>query len=64
MAYKIIKKELCLDADPLVTIIMDSESDVSDLPTTGCGAGSIAIIADEDLPIYALNASGTWTAAQ
>ena len=62
--YKIIKKELCADSEPLVTIVMDSSSDVSDLPTTGCAAGSIAIIADSDLPVYVLNASGTWTAAQ
>ena len=60
MAWTIVKKELCAAADPLVTIIMDSASDASDLPTEGCAAGSTAIIADEGAVTYMLNASGTW----
>ena len=45
-----------------VTIIMESESDVSSLPTT-FAAGSVAIIADEGLPVYMLGVDGVWHAA-
>jgi len=64
MAWTIVKKDLCAAADPLVTIIMDAAADASDLPTTGCAPGSVAIVADEGTPAYMLNASGTWTALQ
>jgi len=64
MAWTIVKKDLCAAADPLVTIIMDAAADASDLPTTGCAPGSVAIVADEGTPCYMLNASGTWTALQ
>ena len=42
-----------------VTIIMESASDVSNLPTT-FAAGSIAIVADEGLPVYMLGVDGAW----
>jgi hypothetical protein len=62
MAWTIVKKDLCAAADPIVTIIMDADADASDLPTTGCAAGSVAIVADSGAACYMLNASGTWTA--
>lgn len=46
-----------------VTIVCDSSSDVSDLPT-GYAPGSIAIVADTGSPAYMLNASGSWAALQ
>lgn len=63
MAFKIIKKDVVgvQGEDPIVTIVCDAASDVSDLPTTGCAAGSMAIVADSGLPTYVLNASGTWS---
>ena len=63
MAFAIVKKEVqgVQGADPIVTIIMDSTSDASDLPTAGCAPGSMAIAADSGMPTYMLNASGTWT---
>ena len=42
-----------------VTIVMDSTSDASDLPT-GYAPGSIAVVADSGMATYMLNASGSW----
>jgi len=66
MAFAIVKKEVAgaQGGEPIVTIIMDSTSDASSLPTYGCAPGSIAVVADEGTPCYMLNASGTWTALQ
>ena len=64
MAWTVTNKEMCAAADPQVTIICDSTSDVSDLPTDGFAPGSIAVVADEGAPAYMLNASGTWSALQ
>lgn len=65
MAWKIsnIQTQGVAGDAPQVTIVMDSTSDVSDLPT-GYAAGSIAVVADAGTPCYMLNASGTWTALQ
>ena len=61
MAWRITNRETKgVDGDvPQVVIVCDAESDVSDLPTT-YAAGSIAVVADSGLPVYLLNASGTW----
>ena len=61
MAWRITNRETKgVDGDvPQVVIVCDAESDVSDLPTT-YAAGSIAVVADEGMPVYVLNASGTW----
>jgi hypothetical protein len=60
MAWKIIEKKLGTDADPQVTILSDTEEEVEDIPTEGCGAGSMVIVATKDLPVIPLNASGEW----
>ena len=61
MAWKITNRETKgVDGDVAqVVIVCDAESDVSDLPTT-YAPGSIAVVADEGMPVYVLNASGTW----
>lgn len=48
---------------PQIVIVCDSASDVAGLPTD-YAAGSIAIIAGSGLPVYVLNASGTWVSAE
>ena len=64
MAFAIVKKEVLgvQGGEPIVTIIMDAAADASDLPTTGCAPGSVAIVADSGKAEYMLNASGTWKA--
>lgn len=61
MAWKITNRlTQSVDGDvPQVVIVCDAAADVSDLPTT-YAPGSIALVADEGLPLYVLNASGTW----
>ena len=61
MAWKITNRETKgVDGDvPQVVIVCDAESDISDLPTT-YAPGSIAVVADSGMPVYVLNASGTW----
>ena len=61
MAWAITNRETRgVDGDvPQVTIIMDSTSDASDLPT-GYAPGSIAVVADSGMATYMLNASGSW----
>ena len=61
MAWKITNRETKgVDGDVAqVVIVCDTESDISDLPTT-YAPGSIAVVADSGLPVYLLNASGTW----
>lgn len=62
MAWAITNRETRgVDGDvPQVTIVMDSTSDASDLPT-GYAPGSIAVVADSGMATYMLNASGTWS---
>ena len=61
MAWAITNRETVgVDGDvPQVTIVCDSTSDVSDLPT-GYAPGSIAVVADSGMATYMLNASGSW----
>ena len=61
MAWKIsnIQTQGVVGDAAQVTIVCDAAADVADLPTT-YAPGSIAVVADEGMPVYVLNASGTW----
>lgn len=69
MAYKIIRDN-CNDEQVghEIVAILDSAADLealSELKVPVCGRryaapGSLAIVADKDLPTYVLNASGEW----
>lgn len=43
-----------------VEIICDGADDIANLPTEDICPGSVAVIATEGLPMYVLNASGSW----
>lgn len=59
MAYKKIKEKAYLQTEEYVCdFICDTEDDIANLPD--CVAGSIAIVAQEGMPIYMRNASGEW----
>lgn len=59
MAIKMVGCEWCVIAnDHRYSFVLDSDGDVSSLPK--CCAGSTAIVADKDGPMYMVNASGEW----
>lgn len=63
MAYKIIRERKYYDPSKReITAVLDSASDIDTLQQNeeNLAPGSIAIIADADLPCYVLNASGVW----
>ena len=62
MAWQISNREVAgvQDADPQVTIIMESISDASDLPTTGIAVGSMALVADSGLSAYMFGPDHEW----
>ena len=59
MAYKVVNRTYCISTDAYrYEFVCDSAADVASLPK--CCAGSVAIVADKDGPIYMVNASGEW----
>ena len=60
MAWRTVNKDLCADADPQVTIVCDSSSDISDLPTEGIAPMSVAIVTGSGLTVYVFGADGAW----
>ena len=62
MAFKLVGGERnTRDGSPFALIaqyVLDSAADVSSLPAAA--AGSTAIVAAKDGPIYMVNASGSW----
>lgn len=63
MAYKIIRDMSELyQTGREITAVLDSASDLEDLIASegALAPGSIAIVADSDMPTYILNASGEW----
>ena len=65
MAWTISNKDVqgVQGGDPQVTIVCDSSSDVSDLPTTGIAPMSVAIVTGTGLTAYVFGADGAWHAA-
>ena len=65
MAFKIIETkyqngQISLAKErEIITAVLDSPDDVASLGTDYC-PGSVAIVADKDVPIYMLNPSGQW----
>ena len=62
MAFKISNKDVLgvQGGDPQVTIVCDSSSDISDLPTTGIAPMSVAIVTGASLSAYVFGADGAW----
>ena len=59
MAVKLIDEKYYPHSDDYCrTFVMDSDADVSSLPI--CGAGSIAMVANEGGSVYMANTSGEW----
>ena len=58
MAIKLISRDWCADGSLAYQYILDSASDVADLPE--CPTGSVAVVADKDGAMYMVNASGEW----
>lgn len=61
MAIKLMEQKWCEEQGCAInSYIVDSESDIANLPT--CATGSTAMVADKTGGIYMVNASGEWRA--
>ncbi len=59
MAYKVVNRVFNVNTGAFrYEFVCDSAADIANLPE--CCAGSVAIVADKDGPIYMVNASGEW----
>ena len=64
MAYKILSSETVAmesGAKPQITAVLDSADDLEGLKASGeYHPGSMAFVAEPDIPAYMMNASGEW----
>ena len=62
MAWTISNKDVAgvQGGDPQVTIVCDSSSDISNLPTAGIAPMSVAIVTGLSLSAYVFGADSSW----